>query len=232
MKGYIYRFDICRVPKSSNGFTLVELLVAMALTTIVVNVTGFGIVNIMSRNNKQEAETERRVNLNRALDFIADEIRMANRIDAASDYSFSSQSPTCATATPVLHLTIPNGVTTRNIVYYVNDLSGCISSSSIWLKPIVIKRIDNVTTTSLAGGSGSELVDAVATPSNPPTSASCSSTLNSPTFGGTKGFYRCIDSSNRTIQLFLYGKISDDTNGVGSYTNTYPVNTIVFARSQ
>lgn len=81
------------IQKTSAGFTLIELLVAMSLTTIVVSVAGFGLVTIMGANNKGEAETQRRVNLNRALDFIADEVRMASSVrDSATAPSWATDS--------------------------------------------------------------------------------------------------------------------------------------------
>jgi prepilin-type N-terminal cleavage/methylation domain-containing protein len=70
--------------KNSTGFTLVELLVAMALTSIFIAAAGYGLVSISSANQKAKAETERRVDLNRAQDFIADEVRTAIKVDDSS----------------------------------------------------------------------------------------------------------------------------------------------------
>jgi len=74
------------------GFTLIELLVAMSLTVIIVSITGFGLVAMMTKNSKAEAETLRRAELNRALDFIADEVRMANNV-MASNVNVNVSSP-------------------------------------------------------------------------------------------------------------------------------------------
>lgn len=72
------------IQKTSNGFTLIELLVAMSITMIVVSLSGFGLVTIMSANNKGEADTQRRTNLNRALDFISDEVRTASIVTSTA----------------------------------------------------------------------------------------------------------------------------------------------------
>jgi len=80
-KGFAKLFGI---QKTSAGFTLIELLVAMSITTIVVGLAGSGLVTIMDANNKGEAETQRRTNLNRALDFISDEVRMASSVSDSS----------------------------------------------------------------------------------------------------------------------------------------------------
>jgi prepilin-type N-terminal cleavage/methylation domain-containing protein len=75
----------------SAGFTLIELLVAMSLTVFVVGLGGFGLVAIMKNNSKAETRIQRRAELNRALDFIADEVRMASRVsDTATVPSWAS----------------------------------------------------------------------------------------------------------------------------------------------
>lgn len=78
MKSYLKIFNI---RSSSAGFTLIELMIAMALTTIVVSAAGFGLVTMTDNNKKAEAKTQRRIELSRAFDFIMDEIRMARRIN-------------------------------------------------------------------------------------------------------------------------------------------------------
>ena len=232
MKNYFFKTFNTR--SSSAGFTLIELLVAMAITSMVVSITGFGLVTIMQRNSKEESETARRVELNRALDYIADDIRMANKVEPASSYSISPASPTCAVPTPVLHLTIPDSPTNNEIVYYFNDISNCTGNTpatkSVWIKPAFIKRVQNVTTTTIAGSNGSELVDAITnvdiTPSCPTDLSTVSPT---PVSGKVKGFYACTNSSNpRAVELHLLGNITD---AYGNFIKTYEVKTRVFARS-
>lgn len=64
-----------------NGFTLVELLVATVITSLVVSVAGFGVIAATQANKRTEAIAARRHDLSRAFDFISNEIRMANRIN-------------------------------------------------------------------------------------------------------------------------------------------------------
>lgn len=230
MKSYFNFLNICKY-QSSSGFTLVELLVAIAITGIVTTVAGFGLVNILQANRKAEAQTERRMNLNRALNYIADDIREARSVQNGASYTIPSPSPSCAVATPVMDLTVPkNDGTTKKIVYYLNDISGCSSSQSVWLKPGVIKRVDDVIGTTISGIDGNELVDAIAVPASDP---SCS---GSGTRTGTKGFYACIPSDGRSITLYLYGKLTDSqtTNpscGINTPVPYYCVTTKAFARS-
>lgn len=202
MKGYFSTFNIFRYPKSSAGFTLVELLVAMVITTILVSLAGSGLVSIMSANQKVAAETERRVNLNRALDFIADEIRMANSLSAGG-----------TGATKTLHLTIPSDSTNPNRVYYIG------SSDSNWVGPNTVFRAVGTYSTSASVSGGKMIVDAITDPASAP---SCSGTL-----AGANGFYACIQN-NRVVELYLYGKLTDAYN---NQNGIYEAKTKVFARS-
>ena len=61
-----------------QGFTLIELLVSMVILTIVVGMTGTGLVFIMSTNTKSDQQITQQANLRRAADFIADEIKSAS----------------------------------------------------------------------------------------------------------------------------------------------------------
>lgn len=110
---------ILKTRNSSSGFTLIELLIAASITTIVVSLTGTGMVAITENNKKAKAETERRVELNRALDFIADEIRQAKPIATNASANLATVAPNfiLTSKTPVLTLQIP-GVSER-VIYYI-----------------------------------------------------------------------------------------------------------------
>jgi type II secretory pathway pseudopilin PulG len=60
-------------PPLTNAFTLIEVLLGVALALIVVSAAGFGLVNILRNEYKANAESEIRNNLNRATEFISDE---------------------------------------------------------------------------------------------------------------------------------------------------------------
>lgn len=103
-------------PSSSSGFTLIELLAAISLTTIVVGAAGFGVVTIMNANAESETKTQRRVELNRALDFIAEDIRRAKTATddpttLTTDWSWDSNlGAVSANPKPKLYLEIPLSV--------------------------------------------------------------------------------------------------------------------------
>ena len=183
-------------PFSSSGFTLIELLAAISLTTIVVGAAGFGVVTIMNANAKSESKTQRRVELNRALDYIAEDIRRASDVS-----SVSSSSSFYGSGTGVLSLNIPYK---PNLEYYVRE------STSTWIGPNTINRRHSDSSNDNA------LVDAITEPTSEPT---CSDG----TLEGANGFYACI-INDRTVELYLYGKLGDDSE-------PYQVTTKVFARS-
>lgn len=99
MKNYL---KIINTRRASAGFTLIELLVAMSITTIVVTIAGSGLIAIMQNNNKAEAETLRRIELNRALDFIMDEIRTARRINTTTTTTTKAGNAVVASNTAIL----------------------------------------------------------------------------------------------------------------------------------
>ena len=64
-----------------QGFTLVELLTATIIMSLVLSLVGFGVITATKANQKTESVAARRHDLSRAFDFISNEIRMAHRIN-------------------------------------------------------------------------------------------------------------------------------------------------------
>jgi prepilin-type N-terminal cleavage/methylation domain-containing protein len=211
--------------KSSAGFTLIELIVAMMLSAILMGMTSYGLFLMTNKNLAAEAETQRRTQLNRALEYISEDIRMARVINPASSYTISSVTPTCAIATPILSLTIPDGAGIKTVVYYLNDLSSCTSAQTVWLKSGVIKRVDlgSSVSTNIIDGNGQELVDAISNTVAP----TCASGTISPATNA-KGFYVCLDNPTnaRKVELHLRAKLSAESSEI------YQVSSQAFARSQ
>jgi prepilin-type N-terminal cleavage/methylation domain-containing protein len=206
-----------RGTKATAGLTLVELLIAIALSSVVVSAAGFGLVTMMESNKDLETKTVRRIELNRAIEYISEDIRMANRIEAIP---VGSTLPSGATG--IFMLTLPDDnpddtvLTPTNIVYFIK------ASTTTWLPPYTIYRAKNdysggVSIVDLTATGVSELVDAIAAPTASPT---CSSG----TLAGANGFYACIGSDNRTVDLYLYGKLIQSSE-------ILPVNSKVVTRS-
>lgn len=220
------------------GFTLIELLIAVSLTTVVTGLAGTGVVAIAENNKKAQAETERRVELNRALDFISDEVRQAKFVakDASATLGIVAPGFDSSNKTPILTLQIP-GVSQR-VIYYIE------SSGSDWLGPKVVSRwgpklgsdgkYTNATNVPVAGGSNNPagweysvlvdlIVDSTLNP-NPTCAAGWSLTPSV-----AKGFYACVDPSGRIAEPHLRGKLRD---AYGNFrTKSFDVTTKTFARS-
>ena len=140
------------IKKDSAGFTLIELMVAMAITSIVVSLTGIGLVAITGKNQKAEAETLRRTELNRALDFIADDIRESNLASTSVPPGWTV--PSCYSA--ILYLNKPTGTPGGTQIAYYTRSKTCGSNTVLWRGPQIIYR----STTTNDGGS--VLVDSIA----------------------------------------------------------------------
>ncbi|MDV2992080.1 MAG: hypothetical protein N4J56_001734 [Chroococcidiopsis sp. SAG 2025] len=230
MKNYLVKLSkLIRNQNPSTGFTLVELLVAVAITTLVVSAAGFGLAAITENNKKAKVETERRTELNRALDFISDEVRQAKKIanDVSTDLSNAPDFDT-TNKTPVLSLQIP-GVSQR-VIYYV------ASSSSPWIGPKVIYRWgpdynsngNYSNPTSPDDWTGKALVDLVED-STPNTNNYCSTGWGAnPPVSNRKGFYTCIDPSGRIAEIHLRGKLID---AYGNSRDPLEVSSKIFPRS-
>lgn len=213
---------------TSSGFTLTELLVATAISGIALTIAGVGLVAIMQKQRESSTEVGQRTNFNRALDFIANEVRMANTVQTPT--SGSVPIVPCGTATGVLELTIPKpglpAAQADRVVYYLQTLNGCPNSA--WLNPGVIRRkYINASNSTL--NSDSILIDAVAAPTTLP---GCPSGI---TRVGGNGFYACIGSNNRTVDLYLYGQLADSYGSTlrdaSGNIITYPVSSQVSVRS-
>ena len=208
----------------NEGFTLIELLVATAIMTVVMGIVGVGLVAMLNQNKKAASESDRRANLNRALDYISNEVRMAKSVTAPDATLIPSG------AKGVLQLTIPVPCTSNQnytVVYYTYDSSG------LWQLPKSIKRYSNLTTpvpspnpcpnptnltpspipTPFTDDSKYFLVDAITNPSPLPTPSSSPSpnpcTISpspspSPSSASSgEGFYACIYPDGRKVDLYL-----------------------------
>ena len=205
-----------------------ELLVAAFTSIIVIGVTGFGLIQMLNASGTNSDETETRAEVNRALDFISDEVRNAKTVWATAD---NLTVPSGGTLVFRLEMPDINGNgndTDDEIIYYTKNKSP--SDGLVWLGPQMLFRKGpafdangNYTT----GITSSVLIDRLEELNTP----TCSTGTLYPTPSGGKvpGFYVCLGNGNTTdgwdtAHLFFNGQYDSDG------TETYLADSRVSAR--
>ena len=126
---------------SESGFTMSDLMVGASLTTLVVAGSGTAIASMMDASTTANAKSERRVEMNRALEFMSTEVSRASELidssslpsDLSDALADSSLAIDAASAAPVLQLTLPGG--TESVTYFTAD-----SGNGSWRGPKVLYR--------------------------------------------------------------------------------------------
>ena len=229
------------VKRSNKGFTLIELIAASIMTLFIVGAAGFSMIVMLREQTIATAGSDIQYNLNRAVDFIAEEIKQASGV--TTSVTIPSGCVGQGTNTVVLGLTIPPGTTT-NVIYYTKTDNTTTPPNSGWLGPSVIYRcgptFDASGAINYSGSLSAEpLVDAIALNNN---SNTC---LNggSPNPSNNSGFFVCI-TNNRLVEIQatasavgdqkvenLVGTTPDQSTRFGDKA-TYSATTQVYARSK
>ncbi|MGK7937292.1 MAG: type II secretion system protein J [Xenococcaceae cyanobacterium] len=224
--------------KSSAGFTLIELIIASFISVIVIGAAGFGLMAMLRGNKTASIEADRRTEINRALEFISDEIRRAETIDTDptpaftnakddSSYSFDPEDSSSGknNAQPILALNIP-GVTAP-VLYYISP-----PESTAWQGPRVIYRFgpsynnDGSYSNPTAPNNWvvEPLVARIDDDSSGSLSASCPSGFTASPGAAIQGFYACVEDNGETAQIYMIGQLE---NG-----ETYKADTNTYARAK
>jgi prepilin-type N-terminal cleavage/methylation domain-containing protein len=138
---------------NNKGFTLTELLVAAAISVVVIGGAGYALMESQKSSRAATTQVDARTEANRALTFITDEIKGARKIidtsnQGATGYAFPRTSgvtsslpadfnPTGTNVRVILALDVPNPTNSDanlSVVYYVKD------SVSPWVGPKVVYR--------------------------------------------------------------------------------------------
>ncbi len=196
--------------RSVSGFTLIELVLALAMATMFLGLVGSGLVIVTKQDRAAAADRSSRYELQRALGFIGNEVQMAQSVNPCPP-DFSGVSTTASGSTnpyPVLSLTMPvSSGLTEPIIYYV----AAPPAKSPWSGPLVIYRwgptlnlngsyskgssvtsysyynevvVDKITANQLA-----DSCDAVFTAAIPPTNG--------------QGFAACVEPGGTAVKLTL-----------------------------
>ncbi len=128
------------LPKShQSGFTLIELVLALAIATTFLGLVGSGLVIVTKQDRAAAADRSSRYELQRTLGFIGNEVQMAQLVNPCPpDFNVASTTASGShNPYPVLSLTMPieSGLT-EPIIYYV----ATPPTNSPWSGPLVIYR--------------------------------------------------------------------------------------------
>lgn len=199
-----------------RGFTLPELLIAATISLGVVSLGGFGLISILSSSQVANAQNERRIELNRSLEFVSAEVRQADTIEKdASAPTLPSDFPFPSIDKDKLVLMLyPESSSSTPIIYYVDSPIG-----NIWKGPKVVYRWgpefnNDGTYKNLAASSWTPepLIDAIEDTNTAPTCPGADWTAN-----GTVGFGACVNALGKVAELSHSGVYDRPLQSSGVY---------------
>jgi prepilin-type N-terminal cleavage/methylation domain-containing protein len=235
-----------RLRITQQGFTLIELLVASAITGIVITLTGSGLYAIMNANQRSQIETTDRLELEQALAFMTDEIKMSQQVmtnipavpTKIDDFRPASGS---SEIEPILVLKpARNSKLTKPIVYYLADPP----NRSVWLGARVIYRWgptllqngnysdgNGIDVAKIPVGGAVEyfnevLIDRISdiAPTQAVTPCESNYSYSAPNITERLGFYACIATDQKSVKLWM----SKQPNQI---TKSQSLNALVVTRS-
>ncbi|MEO0376367.1 MAG: prepilin-type N-terminal cleavage/methylation domain-containing protein [Cyanobacteria bacterium P01_A01_bin.17] len=206
----------CFIDLAYAGFTLPELLIATAITSIVIAVAFSGLLTITEANNKAEDQIDRRRELNRALDFIADDVREATLISETVPPGWTDMPS--SPYTPIFYLLKPPqaGGPQQAVGYYVRSAGGVV-----WRGPLVVYRLQPSGTDLAAqnfpniGANGRALVDAITA-----TSPNCLPLTGASAVGQPNVGLKVFIADDQTAKVCLAGQL-DDTDSLSLETQVF-----------
>jgi prepilin-type N-terminal cleavage/methylation domain-containing protein len=215
-----------------RGFTLIELLVAIAITGIVITLTGSGLYTLMNANQRSQTETTERLELEQALAFITDEIKMSKQIAFArpdTSDKHSSFRQASGSKEPVIILVLnpaTNSGLTDPIIYYLADPP----NKSVWNGPRVIYRWGPTLMKDgkYSDGNGKDvsaklfdskvgvayynevLIDRVSNVKAPDSGNHCDGIYSYPIPSVAKrlGFYACVSADGKSVKLWMHKQLN------------------------
>lgn len=224
----MFKRQICIKPIA--GFTLTELLVGGVISFLLVTLSGYGLVSILTTSTTTNAQNERRVELNRAGNFIAREIRTAAKI--VQDASVTSEQPTAflpgispsiSQVQPVLMLKMAQ-TSLVPIIYYL-----ATPPNGIWQGPKAIYRwgpaYDDqgtyINPDAPTLWPHELLIDLIESDGSLPT---CETDWDG---SGTPGFFACVNATGEIAKVYQTGRI----NKVLDQTDAYRYSTTTAIRA-
>jgi prepilin-type N-terminal cleavage/methylation domain-containing protein len=233
--------------RKDRGFTLIELMLALAITGIVLVLAGGGLFALMNANQRSQIETTDRLELEQAVSFMTDEIKMSQQVVTSlpvKSYSTTSQFKAASGSSDVEPILILNPSSSSGlsdpIVYYLASPP----NQSVWIGPRVIYRwgptilqngnysdgqshdLDAIDRSSTVKYYNEVVVDRISDRIATESNSSCDNDYNLPVPNSTSrlGFYTCIAEDRKSVKLWIH-KQPD------RFTKSQLVNALVSTRS-
>jgi prepilin-type N-terminal cleavage/methylation domain-containing protein len=226
MNRYIKTTFYSNTLTNKRGFTLVELLVAISITGLVISLAGSGLYAMMNANQRSQIETADRLELEQALAFMTDEIKMSQKVTTQSlaSLTLSHNFPEALgidLIQPILVLyPALNSGLTDPIVYYLAkppDTSVWAGSKVIYRWGPTLKQNGNYSdgnghdVTQLLPGAtvtyyNEVLVDRISNVASAQASVPCETSYSdaAPIVSNRLGFYACIAPDKKSVKLWMY----------------------------
>lgn len=196
--------------QSDKGFTLTDLLVAATVTSVVVALSGSSVASMLDASNTANAKSERRMEINRSLNFISSEIQTASSIDPtgssktnaeiSSNFNPPSSQIDEDSVNKALVLTVPG--LADPIVYY-----SATPKTGKWSGPQVVYRWGptfnangTYDSTDSSTWKHQALIDKVG-------GSTVTPTCSDGTLSGNAAFYACVDPNGKTAEVSQLGQI-------------------------
>jgi prepilin-type N-terminal cleavage/methylation domain-containing protein len=212
--------------RKDRGFTLIEVMLALSITGIVLVLAGGGLFALMNANQRSQIETTDRLELEQALSFMTDEIKMSQQIATSLPVTSNSESSKFKAASgssdiqPILILNpAPSSGLTDPIVYYLANPP----NQSVWVGDRVIYRwgptlLQNGNYSdghshdlaTVARGSAVEYYNEVVVDrigdSAPQPNSTCDPGYDLPVPSSVDrlGFYTCIANDRKSVKLWIH----------------------------
>jgi prepilin-type N-terminal cleavage/methylation domain-containing protein len=228
------------------GFTLIEIMLALSITGIVLTLAGGGLFALMNADRRSQIETTDRLELEQALSFISDEIKMSQQIATSLPVKNNSKSSEFKAASgsteiqPVLILNpAPSSGLIDPIVYYLANPP----KRSVWVGSRVIYRwgptllqngnysdgrghdLATITRGSAVEYYNEVVVDRIGDRISTEPNSNCDNNyIAVPNAVDRLGFYTCIATDRKSVKLWMHKQSSQSAN-------SRSVNALVSTRS-
>ncbi|MEA5508557.1 hypothetical protein VB715_02145 [Crocosphaera sp. UHCC 0190] len=182
---------------SASGFTLMELLVAASLTLVVVSAAGYGMVVITRENRIAIAANDTQYNVNRAADFITEEMKAASAV--RTDVSSGLPTDFAPTGTYQVILAIDTPSLAQPIIYYLKSPpdSPLLGTNAIYRWGPTLQANGSYGTT----WNHEPLIDLI--PDAPQNTNCATSGMTKIPSTNPKGFFVCVSDDQKNAELHI-----------------------------